>query len=313
MTRDGREQALGLRLRKRRDGSRLARGRVGGQDDVAGNELPLHRSVERALIYEIERQTNVLSEGGSLQQETRGWDEDKGVTLGQRSKEFAHDYRYFPDPDLPPLAIDEPWVEERRTELPELPDARRQRFEAEYSLSTQDALLLTSANAVRCGGEQIASLRGLRVHAVGKATAEAAREAGFDVASSGDAGVDRLLGSLEPDLRLLHLCGEDRRAPRDARQAITPVIVYRAKEIAADLGDASGGVALIHSPRAGARFAALIDEAGVARPSVAIAAISSAAAEAAGEGWDAIEIAATCDDEALLALAERLCNKPDRQ
>ena len=97
------------------------------------------------------------------------------------------------------------------------------------------------------------------------------------------------------------------------RQAITPVIVYRAKEIAADLGDASGSVALIHSPRAGARFAALIDEAGVERASVAIAAISSAAAEAAGEGWDAIEIAATCDDEALLALAERLCNKPDRQ
>ncbi|MBV9787048.1 MAG: Asp-tRNA(Asn)/Glu-tRNA(Gln) amidotransferase subunit GatB [Chloroflexi bacterium] len=106
------------------------------------------RSVERALIYEIERQTKVLSEGGSLQQETRGWDEDKGVTLGQRSKEFAHDYRYFPDPDLPPLAIDEPWVAERRAELPELPDARRQRFEAEYSLSAQDALLLTSERAV---------------------------------------------------------------------------------------------------------------------------------------------------------------------
>lgn len=176
-----------------------------------------------------------------------------------------------------------------------------------------DALLLTSANAVRCAGERIASLRGLPVHAVGKATADAAREAGFDVASSGDSGVDRLLGSVEPDLKLLHLCGEDRRIPRDARQAITAVIVYRAKEIAADLGDASGGVALIHSPRAGKRFAALIDEAGVARPSVAIAAISRAAAEAAGEGWDAIEIAATCDEDALLALAERLCNKPDRQ
>ena len=73
-----------------------------------------------------------------------------------------------------------------------------------------DALLLTSANAVRFGGEQLASLRGLPVHAVGKASGEAARDAGFDIASSGDAGVERLLGSLEADLKLLHLCGEDR-------------------------------------------------------------------------------------------------------
>ncbi|HEX6287638.1 MAG TPA: Asp-tRNA(Asn)/Glu-tRNA(Gln) amidotransferase subunit GatB [Herpetosiphonaceae bacterium] len=106
------------------------------------------RSVERALIYEIERQTQVLVGGGTLQQETRGWDEDQGITLGQRSKEFAHDYRYFPDPDLPPLALDEAWVEQRRAELIELPDARRRRFEADYQLSTQDALLLTGERAV---------------------------------------------------------------------------------------------------------------------------------------------------------------------
>src|SRR3954453_8450379 len=70
-----------------------------------------------------------------------------------------------------------------------------------------DGLLLTSANAVTFGGEALHSLRALKVYAVGEATAEAARDAGFDIAASGDAGVDRLLGSIEPDLRLLHLCG----------------------------------------------------------------------------------------------------------
>lgn len=176
-----------------------------------------------------------------------------------------------------------------------------------------DALLLTSANAIRHGGDKVRALRVLPVHAVGSATAEAARDAGFDVSSIGDDGVDRLLGSLEPDLKLLHLCGEDRRAPEGARREITAMIVYRAKEIAADLHDASGGVALIHSPRAGARFAALIDEAGIDRGSIAVAAISTAAAEAAGEGWAMVETAARPDDDALLALAERLCNKPGGQ
>ncbi len=93
-----------------------------------------------------------------------------------------------------------------------------------------DALLMTSANALRFGGEQLASFRGLPVHAVGKATAEAAREAGFDIASSGDGGVERLLGSLEADLKLLHLCGEDRSATRGVRQEVTAVTVYRIED-----------------------------------------------------------------------------------
>jgi len=176
-----------------------------------------------------------------------------------------------------------------------------------------DALLLTSANAVRHGGAGLQDLRRLPVRAVGQATADAARDAGFAVASSGDAGVDRLLGSLEGDIRLLHLCGEDRREPDRARQRITPIAVYRAREIAADLRQAGGSVALIHSPRAGARFAKLVDEAGIARGSVAIAAISAAAADSAGDGWAAVETAARPEEDALLALAERLCNKPDGQ
>jgi uroporphyrinogen-III synthase len=176
--------------------------------------------------------------------------------------------------------------------------------------SDLDALLLTSANAVRMGGAELMKLRGLPVHAVGEVTAQAARDAGFGVASAGEAGVDRLLDSLEPDLKLLHLCGEDHREPHDAPQAITPVIVYRARAIeGADLSEAKGAVILVHSPGAGRRLAELTGD----RGSIAIAAISAAAAEAAGTGWERVETADRPTDEALLALAARLCNKPAPQ
>lgn len=101
------------------------------------------RYVERALAFEVQRQTRILRAGGTVEQETRGWDELRGETVGQRTKEQAHDYRYFPDPDIPPLVFSQAWIAERRAELPELPDARRVRFEAGYGLSFQDADLLT--------------------------------------------------------------------------------------------------------------------------------------------------------------------------
>jgi uroporphyrinogen-III synthase len=170
-----------------------------------------------------------------------------------------------------------------------------------------DGLLLTSANAVRQGGEGLKDLRGLKAYVVGEATAEAAREAGFDIAATGDSGVERLLGSIEPELKLLHLCGADRREPDDAKQQITPIIVYRAKPLAPDLGAVKESVALIHSPRAGRRFAELVRD----RGTISIAAISDAAAEAVGEGWRTIETGDGPNDEALLALAARLCDKPD--
>jgi uroporphyrinogen-III synthase len=173
--------------------------------------------------------------------------------------------------------------------------------------SSFDALLLTSANAVRCGGAALKELRGLPVYAVGEATAQAAREAGFDIKGKGGAGVDRLLGSIESDVRLLHLCGQDRKRPQDARQEIRPLVVYRAVEAAQpDLSMAAGSVALIHSPRAARRFAELVGD----KASTVIAAISEAAAEQAGEGWEAVQVAPSPDDEALLALAARLCEKP---
>ena len=169
-----------------------------------------------------------------------------------------------------------------------------------------DALLLTSANAVRRGGSKLEALRALPVHAVGAATAEAARDAGFVIASSGSGGVDELLDSLEPGLRLLHLCGEDRRAPAGPRQPNTAIPVYRSRTIdpPPDLGHATGSVVLIHSPRAGQRFAQLTDE----RGTIAIAAVSGAAAAIVGTGWGEIQVAPEPSDDALLALAARLCN-----
>lgn len=172
-----------------------------------------------------------------------------------------------------------------------------------------DALLLTSANAVRCGGDNLNGLRGLQVHAIGEATAAAARDAGFGIASVGDANIERLLGSIAPNLRLLHLCGVERRLPDDVRQTITSVPVYRAEPLPEPRGlNAIGGqVAAVHSPRAGRRLAELIDL--QARASVRVAAISDAAASAAGESWERVEAADAPNDDALLALAARLCEK----
>ncbi len=106
------------------------------------------RAVYRALEYEAKRQRKLAEEGKRLVQETRGWVEEMGKTVAQRTKEYAHDYRYFPEPDLPPLVISQEWVEEVRSKLPELPEARRDRFVAEYSLPVYDANLLTSSKAM---------------------------------------------------------------------------------------------------------------------------------------------------------------------
>ncbi len=105
------------------------------------------RAVEQGIDYEIERQRTLLEAGERVVQETRGWREEDGRTVSQRSKEFADDYRYFPEPDLPPLAISTVYVEELRSRLPELPDAKRRRFMADYGLSPYEANLLTATRA----------------------------------------------------------------------------------------------------------------------------------------------------------------------
>ena len=102
------------------------------------------RSIQRGLEYEIVRQTDLLESGGRVIQETRTWDEAKGVTLSMRSKEQAHDYRYFPEPDLPPIVLEQETIEAVRCSLPELPEARQKRLISEHSLSLYDAQVLTA-------------------------------------------------------------------------------------------------------------------------------------------------------------------------
>jgi aspartyl-tRNA(Asn)/glutamyl-tRNA(Gln) amidotransferase subunit B len=102
------------------------------------------RFVRAALEYEIERQVEVIESGGRVTQESRLWNADEGRTYSMRSKEQAHDYRYFPEPDLPPLVVSPEFLESRRAELPELPEARRARMIAEYELNARDAATLTA-------------------------------------------------------------------------------------------------------------------------------------------------------------------------
>lgn len=101
-----------------------------------------------AVEYEIERQGKILRAGGRVEQQTMGWDEAHGVTVPQRSKEEAHDYRYFPEPDLPRLHVTREWVSEIRARLPELPEAKRDRYISEFGLSTYDAGVLTADRQV---------------------------------------------------------------------------------------------------------------------------------------------------------------------
>jgi aspartyl-tRNA(Asn)/glutamyl-tRNA(Gln) amidotransferase subunit B len=106
------------------------------------------RNVQRALEFEVKRQAEALDRGERIVQETRLWDADRGYTRSMRSKEFAHDYRYFPEPDLVPLKLERRWVDEIRGALPELPRARRQRFVAEFGLPAYDAGVLTQSRAL---------------------------------------------------------------------------------------------------------------------------------------------------------------------
>jgi len=106
------------------------------------------RALTRASAYEIERQIKLYESGGSVVQETLGWDDVRGVTVSQRGKEEAHDYRYFPEPDLPPLQLSDAWIEGIRSGLPELPEAKTARFITDFSLTPSEARFLTSERAL---------------------------------------------------------------------------------------------------------------------------------------------------------------------
>jgi aspartyl-tRNA(Asn)/glutamyl-tRNA(Gln) amidotransferase subunit B len=106
------------------------------------------RNVQRALDYEIRRQTALLDQGEGIIQETRLWDAARGVTSSMRGKEEAHDYRYFPDPDLVPIVVDPEWVKAVKANLPELPDTKKERFIRDYEIPEYDAEVLTSSKSL---------------------------------------------------------------------------------------------------------------------------------------------------------------------
>jgi len=133
------------------------------------------RALHRAIAYEVKRQAELLEAGGAVVQETRGWSEAEQRTFSQRSKEFAEDYRYFPEPDLPPLELDRAWIAELRRKLPELPAVRRARLVEQYALPVADAVQITSElqwanlfeNAVKNGAPAKAAANWI----IGEATA----------------------------------------------------------------------------------------------------------------------------------------------
>lgn len=118
------------------------------------------RFVEKAIISEVERQREILEDGGRIIQETRRYNADKDTTTSMRSKEVANDYRYFPEPDLLPIIIDDTFIEAVRADLPELPDEKKNRFTSEYSLSDYDAGVLTSSREMAEYFESVAKLGG---------------------------------------------------------------------------------------------------------------------------------------------------------
>jgi aspartyl-tRNA(Asn)/glutamyl-tRNA(Gln) amidotransferase subunit B len=120
-----------------------------GEGKLSGTKVEVKninsfRFVEKAINYEIERQTEALENGEEIVQETRGWDSVKNVTVSQRKKESAHDYRYFPEPDIPPMEFSAEYVEDLKRKLPELPEVKEKRFAEEYGLGSDDIAVLTA-------------------------------------------------------------------------------------------------------------------------------------------------------------------------
>jgi aspartyl-tRNA(Asn)/glutamyl-tRNA(Gln) amidotransferase subunit B len=133
-----------------------------GEEKLSGTKVEVKninsfKFVEKAIVYEIERQTEVLEKGEKIVQETRGWDANRNVTVSQRKKESAHDYRYFPEPDIPPFQFTPEYVEEMKRKLPELPDQKVKRFKVEYGLADDAILVLTTDPALADYFENVVS------------------------------------------------------------------------------------------------------------------------------------------------------------
>jgi aspartyl-tRNA(Asn)/glutamyl-tRNA(Gln) amidotransferase subunit B len=206
------------------------------------------RSVERALAYEAQRQIELLRNGHAIHQETRGWVETRGITVPQRTKEYAHDYRYFPEPDLPPLLISRDWVEELREQLPELPDARRARYIDEYGLSTQDSNVLTEDKALGDYFEQVLAVsrtRNLKERA--KAAANLVLNDVVRLLKSNSISVSENPLSPSASANLLELLEKERITGKQAKEVLEeafasgkmPEVVVKEKGIEPPISDQS--------------------------------------------------------------------------
>lgn len=138
-----------------------------GADRLSGTKVEVKninsfKAVERAIEYEIKRQTEMLENGEKIVQETRGWDENRNVTVSQRKKESAHDYRYFPEPDIAPFDFTSDYIKELKESLPELPDAKLARFIAEFGLPESDAVIITEDRDVASYFESVVSELGAK-------------------------------------------------------------------------------------------------------------------------------------------------------
>jgi uroporphyrinogen-III synthase len=183
------------------------------------------------------------------------------------------------------------------------------------SPSNFDALLLTSANAPRHAGSQLQALTNLRCYCVGEATEAEARRAGLTDLRVGRGDGSELLRVIASERvqRVLHLCGRDHAGLEHPQIEIIRIPVYAAEAVERLPLEASealgaGAVALLHSPRAARLFRALVDESGLTRSSIRVAAISGAAADAAGSGWVSLAVAPAPRDQPLLEVAAKLCN-----
>ncbi len=163
---------------------------AGSQEMGARHEvknLNSFRALYESIRYEVAHQIAVLEDGGTIEQQTMGWNEVEGVTVPQRGKEFAHDYRYFPEPDIPPLEISREQVEDLRSQLPELPRAKQMRFVAEYGLSAYDADLLVSDRNVADYFEHVVEAGAAPKEAVNWITGEL-----FRLMKAADRPIDRI-------------------------------------------------------------------------------------------------------------------------
>ena len=142
---------------KYEDGQIKPLGKYKLNNKVEVKNINSFRAVEKAIKFEIERQTKVLEKGGEILAETRGWDDVKNETVSQRVKESSADYRYFPEPDIPPLKIDEDWLARLKSELPEMPEAKKKRFIQQYGLNADSTEVLTTDKALADWTEEVIS------------------------------------------------------------------------------------------------------------------------------------------------------------